>query len=210
MNICYIFGAGNGFPEKFVTEENDFVIAADAGLVYLRNQKIVPDITVGDFDSLGFIPDEKDVICHPLKKDDTDMMLAIKIGLEKGYKDFVIYGGTGGRPDHTIANLQSLIYIANKGGNGFMQFEGFTAAVVKNGTLKFSTECDGTVSVFAIGGKSYGVNIKGLLYELKNATLSPDFPLGVSNEFKGRQAEITVENGTILVVWQGEINSLRI
>lgn len=208
MGICYIFGAGEGLPNTFSKKEDDLVIAADAGLNSLKKLSIEPDIAVGDFDSLGFLPVCKEVIRHPVMKDDTDMLLAIKTGFERGYSRFMLYGGAGGRPDHTFANYQTLTYIAERGGIGFLCLNGFTATVTANGGLEFSSGVGGEISVFSLSEKASGVALKGLLYPLENAELSFGFPLGVSNEFTGEVACITVADGTILAIWRGEASAV--
>lgn len=203
-NICYIVGAmAKSLPE--ISRENSFVIAADAGYKALQSVNIKPDLVVGDFDSLGHVPRGENIVRHPVMKDDTDMMLAVKLGLERGFKCFHIYGGMGGRIDHTIANIQTLAYIANKGASAFLFGDGEIMTVIKNGAVRFDEGSEGTVSAFGIGGNAKGVYESGLLYNLENAELAPDFPLGVSNEFTGESAEIRVENGMLLVVWTDKV-----
>ena len=198
--ICYIVGAmAKSLPD--ISRENSFVIAADAGYKALQQVNIKPDLVVGDFDSLGQVPEGENIVRHPVMKDDTDMMLAVKLGLERGYTRFHIYGGMGGRTDHTIANIQTLAYIAGRGASAFLFGDGEVMTVIKNSTLSFPSGSEGTVSAFAIGGKAEGVYESGLLYSLENAELTPDFPLGVSNEFTGKAAHIKVENGMLLVTW---------
>lgn len=198
--ICYIVGAmAQSLPD--ISRENSFVIAADAGYKALQLVDIKPDLVVGDFDSLGHVPEGENIVRHPVMKDDTDMMLAVKLGLERGFKRFHIYGGMGGRTDHTIANIQTLAYIANRGASAFLFGDGEVMTVIKNSSIRFCEGSGGTVSAFAIGGNVKGVYESGLLYSLENAELAPDFPLGVSNEFTGNPAEIRVENGTLLVTW---------
>ena len=208
MGICFIFGAGEGLPEAFSKKADDLVIAADAGLNSLKKLGIEPDISVGDFDSLGFLPVCKEVIRHPVMKNDTDMLLAVKTGFERGYSRFIIYGGAGGRPDHTFANYQTLIYIAERGGIGFLSLNGFTAAVTANGGLEFSSDARGEISIFSLSEKASGVTLKGLLYPLENAELSFEFPLGVSNEFTKERASVNVADGTILAIWRGEASAV--
>ncbi|MGN0492790.1 MAG: thiamine diphosphokinase [Acutalibacteraceae bacterium] len=203
MGICYIFGAGEGLPEAFKKNDGDLVIAADAGIKHLNSLGVKPDIAVGDFDSLGFVPECKEVIRHPVMKDDTDMLSAVKAGFERGYSRFMLYGGAGGRPDHTFANYQTLIYIAERGGLGFLCLNGFTASAIINGGLEFSNRSAGDISVFSLSEKSEGVTLKGLLYELSGAQLSYAFPLGVSNSFTGTQATVEAERGAVLVIWRG-------
>ena len=202
MSICYIFGAADGLPDKFIKKDEDIVIAADSGRNHLEKLGATPDMAVGDFDSLGFVPDCAEVIRHPVMKDDTDTMLAVKTGIERGYTEFVIYGGVGGRPDHTFANYQTLCYISRRGGRGFLCFNGYTACCITNSKINFSGG-DGTVSVFAMSGKALGVTLEGVLYPLENAELDYSFPLGVSNEFTESPAEISVTSGTLLIIWQG-------
>ncbi len=198
--ICYIVGAmASDFP--VISRETDFIIAADAGYKALKKVDIKPNLVVGDFDSLGQVPEGENIVRHPVMKDDTDMMLAVKLGLERGYDCFHIYGGMGGRTDHTIANIQTLSYIANRGAAAFLFGDGEVMTVIKNSALSFREGSEGTVSAFAVGGSARGVYESGLLYSLENAELTPDFPLGVSNEFTGKAARIKVEDGMLLVVW---------
>ena len=120
---CYIFGAAPvGDIPKLEPKENDLIIAADGGLTAINSLGLEPDIVLGDFKSLGEIPRvECKLIRHPVEKDDTDMGLAVKTALAMGYGKLYLLGGLGGeRPDHTLANLQTLVYIAKNGGIGFL------------------------------------------------------------------------------------------
>lgn len=210
MGICYIFGAAEGLPEKIDKKCDDIIIAADGGYRFLKEKGITPDVVLGDFDSLGYIPDcNCEIIKHPVKKDDTDTMLAVKTGFLKGYNNFVLYGCAGKRLDHTLANIQTLAFIVNNGGKGILKGEDFALTLVKNGSAKFDKSCSGNISVFSVCEKSVGVNIKGLLYETENEELTYDFPLGVSNEFIGKEAEISVEEGIIALIWSGEIGDIK-
>lgn len=203
MNKCYIFGAAEGLPKNLQKQNGDFIIAADKGFETLKNLNIEPDIIIGDFDSLGFTPEEENVVALPIKKDDTDTLFAVRTGLDKGFKQFVIYGGTGGRFDHTLANLQTLCFIAENGGIGFLRGKDFTAAAIKDCGLKFKANTTGNISVFSATSECEEVTLKGLLYETENAKLTNSFPIGVSNEFLGKESEISVKNGTLIIVWQG-------
>ena len=119
MKRCIIFAAGQMditplLPQQFSDE--DYIIAADAGIKNAAKLSVVPHLVMGDMDSL----EKKDVpegaILFPVRKDDTDLMLAIKKGVELGYSDFLIYGALGGRLDHTYASIQSLSYLSEKDG----------------------------------------------------------------------------------------------
>ena len=196
-------------PKRFKKGKGDIVIAADAGYKKLLNLDIVPDIVLGDFDSLGFIPENLEIIRHPVRKDDTDTVLAVKTGFSRGYNRFVLYGCTGGRLDHTLANIQTLNYIAEKGGTGFICGDDFCITSLKNGKLEFKGSAKGNISVFSAKTKAQGVTIKGLLYDLDNAEIGFDFPLGVSNEFTGEESTVSVNDGVLTVIWSGSLNDIK-
>lgn len=210
MNCCYIFGALDCGNIQLNIDESDIIIAADAGLKNLKRLGLEPDYIVGDFDSLEYTPIGNNVIKHPVMKNETDTILAIDIGFEKAYNKFVIYGCIGGRLDHTYANIQTAAYVANKGGNAIFcgNQENFT--VIKNNSITFSKECNGNVSVFAHSCEAKGVTEKGLLYEIENATLSANYPLGVSNEFIGKEARIYVSDGTLCIIWNNQNGTYKI
>ena len=209
MKTCYIFGALDCCVTDFKPQKDDFIIAADGGYNTLKKLNIKPDLVVGDFDSLGSIPENENIIKHPVKKDDTDTLLAVKIGLEKGYKTFVIYGAIGGRLDHTVATIQTATYVAENGGNAYIYDDNFTITCIKNSSINFKDSAKGYVSVFALSGVAKGVSIAGLLYELKEAEISPSFPIGVSNEFIGKESEISVKKGILTIIFEGNITSIK-
>lgn len=180
----------------------DLLIAADQGLARLNRLGLAPHLIVGDFDSLGWTPEGGNVIRHPVEKDDTDTMLAIKTGLARGYRDFVLAGCSGGRPDHAYANLQALAFLAEQGAAGWLLGQGMAATVIRNGRLDFAPGREGVVSVFCPGGKAAGVTLAGLHYPLRDAVLTSAFPLGVSNQFTGEAASISVREGALLVMWE--------
>lgn len=197
--ICYIVGAGENYGLDFSPEREDFVIAADAGLRYLEEKKIIPDLIVGDFDTLQYVPQKGNVLKLPAEKDDTDMSMAIKEGIRAGYAEFHIYCGTGGRMDHTIANLQILSFLAKQNLRGFLFHRDTVFTAITDRKLSFEKIDAGYVSVFSCSERSTGVYLKNLKYELRDAILTNSFPLGVSNEFIGKESSIVVGSGTLLV-----------
>lgn len=202
MGICYVVCAAAECA-PFKKRGEDFVIAADGGLLHLKAMGMEPDLVMGDFDSLGTAPIGDKVLTFPKEKDDTDAMLALKEGWQRGYREFRILAGVGGRTDHTLANLQGLHWVAEKGGRAMLVGKAECFTVVKDGAVRFLPKAEGTVSVFAVGGTACGVDIAGLRYQMQGGTLSPDFPLGVSNAFVGEAATISVQSGALLIVWQG-------
>ena len=179
-------------------KEDDFLLAADGGLRHLQSLGLTPDEILGDFDSLGYVPENSSRF--PVEKDDTDSMLAIRRGLALGYREFWLYGSLDGpRLDHTAANYQALQYLADHHAFGYLIGKDYLVTVVNNGSLRFPAGCRGTVSVFCQGSDAHGVTLKGLYYPLENAVLTSGFPLGVSNHFTGQAAEIAVTQGSLLV-----------
>ena len=199
---CVIVGAGELEGAVIRRREGDLVIAADGGLRYLERAGIAPDIALGDFDSLGYRPELPEVIYHPPEKDDTDMMLAVREGFARGLDTFILYAGLGGRLDHTVANMQTLAFIAENGGRGYLVGGNSVSTAIKDSSISFGKEERGMISVFCLGERARGVTIRGLKYEIEDAELTPFLPLGASNEFTGKNSEIEVESGTLLIIWQ--------
>ncbi len=197
---CYIFGAGDCTALYARPGESDDIIAADGGWVACRRLGITPGLLLGDFDSLEEVPDFPYIRRVPVEKDDTDMMLAVKEGLARGHREFHLYGGMGGRrADHTLANLQTLLYLSRHGARGWLYGKGQRYTALRDGTLTLPARESGIFSVFCFGADAVGVTIRGGQYEVEDVTLSADFPLGVSNHFIGREVEISVKHGSLLV-----------
>lgn len=175
------------------------VIAVDGGFGHLEGVGCVPDVVIGDFDSLGYVPEGECVIAHPAHKDKSDLELALDMAAEYGFGFIVVYGALGGRLDHSVANLQMCARFAESGMN--IELVGADCTVsflVGPGELQLPA-LHGTVSVFSAVNESYGVTIRGMEYPLGQATLTNRTTLGLSNELIGRPASVAVEQGTLLV-----------
>ena len=199
--ICYIIAAGEQWGE-FTPDDGDFVIAADGGCGFAETMGVTPDLAVGDFDSWGSPPDNCPVLRVNAEKDVTDTALAVSEGLARGYRSFVIYGGMGGRIDHTLANIQLICGLSAMRCRASLIGRGVRVTAVTDSSLILPLREKGTVSVFCHSDTAEGVNITGLKYELREHTLNNVTPLGISNEFKGRAAKITVRKGTLAVMWE--------
>ena len=200
MGVCYLVGAGD-FYGQITKCDDDFIIAADGGYDSLTRHGYTPNMLVGDFDSITQqIPDGIQLAKHPMEKDATDMFLAYMEGAKKGYTDFVMLGATGGRLDHTYANISLLLYAKERGHNITIMDEKNIILCLKNESITLSGNIGASFSVFAIGSVANGVSISGSKYEVENVALSPDFPLGVSNEFTDTDARISVKDGALLVI----------
>lgn len=205
MKTCYIIGAGEVTELSFDPQEEDLVIACDGGYEYCGKWNKRADLVIGDFDSLGYVPQHPNVIRLKPQKDDTDTACAIRAGLERGFQRFVIYGGTGKRISHTIANIQLLCDLARKGCYGILIGTDEWYRVVDNGEICFPKEMSGYLSVFCMGDRALGVYERGLKYSLEDATLVKENPLGVSNEFTGKESRVSVKEGMLLLIGEGPI-----
>ena len=203
MGRCIIFCAGGFEKLALPIGEDDYILAADGGLAHLQGIGVQPNGILGDFDSLGYVPESAQVF--PVEKDDTDSMLAVRKGLELGYREFILYGALDGpRLDHTVANLQTLLFLERNGAHGTLVGLKYLVTTVKNGTLRLPKAEEGIVSVFCLGQEARGVTIRGLQYALEDGQLDSSFPLGVSNHFVGKDASVSVEDGTLTVMYDVE------
>lgn len=199
--VCYITGASGEDFDNFELKAGDLLIASDGGYEALIKKGYTPDVLIGDFDSMQFVEAPCETIRHPSIKDDTDTMLCIKYGMEKGYRNFTVFGALGGeRMSHTYANIQTLAYAVEKGCFCRLVSKKQEVFMIKNGSVEFDKDMQGYVSVFAYSEKAYGVYEEGLKYELKNGILDSSFPLGVSNSFIGRTSKISVKKGALLII----------
>ena len=214
---CFILCAGDLVIDErlktkvracMATEGENLVIAADGGVKYLETLEISADICIGDFDSVSISERKKidrskaEVIELPAEKDETDTMAAVMEAMERGCETFYLIGALGGRLDHTLANLQSLLYIKEQGCDGFILDKNQTILMLKDECIYLPEKDKGRISIFAFGGEANGVTIEGLEYEIEDETLTPAFPLGVSNNFVGEDACIKVEEGCLLVIME--------
>lgn len=198
---CVIFCAGKMELPPLPIGPEDLVIAADGGLCHTQMWGITPQVVLGDFDSLGYVPEG--AMVSPVEKDDTDAMLAVRLGLERGYDRFVLYGALEGqRVDHTLANFQLLLFLKAKNAKGWLVGDGQIVTAIWE-KQDYPACAEGIFSLFSMehGTK---VTIKGLKYELDEGVLQPDFPLGVSNRFMGVPSRVEVKDGCLLAIYQRE------
>ena len=207
---CILVAAGDLTVAAVSKEPEDLCIAVDGGLAYCGLLELEPDLIIGDFDSLGEseleavevleekIPDR--IVRLPREKDDTDMMAAIRRGLEAGYRSFRIYGACGGRLDHMFANLQCLVYLKNHDAVGYLIDGGGMILAIQNECVHFKAGLEGTLSLFAMSEEVRGVTIRGMKYNITDTTIQNDYPIGISNEFTGQEASVEVQSGTLIAM----------
>ena len=207
---CILVGAGDLTISEIPIGENDLCIAVDGGYEYCKLLGIAPDYILGDFDSISekeaegvaeiAKQDEDKVIILPIEKDDTDMLAAIKLGLSEGYQSFRIYGGMGGRIEHTIANIQCLLYLKEHNAVGYLMDGTGMILVAKEEEISFQDSLEGYMSMFSMGDKAT-VSIENMKYLLKEREITNSFPIGISNEFiLGEKGKITVHKGAVMMI----------
>lgn len=191
-----------------IKNKDIYVVVADGGLKFLLKNGMLPDFFVGDLDSVELEGDLKDILNDipkkivPVEKDDTDMALAVAKAYEKGYRNTLLYGGCGGaRISHTLANIQMMSFYAKKGCSLQMLGDGVRLEILHNASKTLSAAMKGSISVICLSDIAEGVTIQGLKYEYTGA-LTSDRTLGVSNSFVGKDAMVSVENGTLLLVYE--------
>ncbi len=191
-----------------IKNKDIYVVVADGGLKFLLKNGMLPDFFVGDLDSVELEGALKDILKDipkeivPVEKDDTDMVLAVAKAYEKGYRNILLYGGCGGaRISHTLANIQMMSFYAKKGCSLQMLGDGVRLEILHNASKTLSAAMKGSISVICLSDIAEGVTIQGLKYEYTGA-LTSDRTLGVSNSFVGKDAIVSVENGTLLLVYE--------
>ena len=207
---CILIGAGDLAVSEIPINENDLCIAVDGGYEYCKLLEIAPDYILGDFDSIGekeaenvaqiAKTEEDKVMILPVEKDDTDMLVAIKLGLSKGYQNFRIYGGMGGRIEHTIANMQCLLYLKEQNAVGYLMDGTGMILVAKEEEISFQDSMEGYMSLFSMGDNAV-VTIENMKYPLQEKEVTNSFPIGISNEFiYGRKGKVTVHKGAVVMI----------
>ena len=163
---CVVISGGDFSPVSGL-DPDDFVIACDRGYAYCERLGLRPDLMISDFDSYdGPVLDR-----FASEKDDTDTMLAVRYAIEHGFHELLLCCALGGRLDHLIANLQSLVFARKHGLSAVLLSEDTEIRVLEGGSLHIPRR-DGWSS----------------------------FPLGVSNTWAGEEAVVSVKEGILLIV----------
>ena len=189
-----------------VVRADDYIVCADRGAAAALAAGLKPDLIVGDFDSFaGSLPDNCEIIRLCPEKDDTDTQHAIDTALSRGFRDFVLLAATGGRLDHTYANLCMLAYLARRGAEGVILAKNKEVRLLTDGTYDYSGRCGQTFSVFPFGCPDAVLSYTGAKYPLNRGKLIHSGAMGVSNIFVGDTAAITVHSGEALVFCYAQI-----
>lgn len=206
MKRCIIIPAWAPGPinELVKITEDDYIVCADAGYVVARREGIRPHAVVGDFDSLPHSAAPSgagtQVVSVSAEKDETDTFLCMEKGIEAGCKAFVLLEGLGGRLDHTLAHLQLMAWAVKRGYPFEILSRSNRVTMMLPGSLSVEKREGYKLSLLAYGGDAEGVTLHNVKYPLTDATLTCDFPLGISNEFLEGDAGITFTKGMLMVI----------
>ena len=188
------------FSSQLANSAYDYIIAVDGGLAHLQGIGCAPDYILGDFDSLGYVPEGENVEVHPAHKDKSDLELALDYVSANGFGLVEIYGALGGRLDHTIGALQMCARFAEEGlPIVLIGCDEAVRILVGPGSFELPRLPRGTVSVFSATDESTCVTEWGMEYPLSGAVLRNRTTLGLSNELKGEPAGVSLEEGTLYI-----------
>lgn len=190
--------------EWLTPAEGDLLMCADAGYRRAVEHGLQPMLTIGDFDSLGSVPDEGEVIRLPVEKDDTDMVVCLNEGRKRGYREYVVAGALGGRFDHTLACLQCCADAAMRGERVWLCDAANRVTVLAPGTHVIPRMQGRKLSFLAFTPKATGVALTGTAWELNEAELTATYPLGCSNEWRADEAVLTFREGLIVLSMSGD------
>ena len=182
--------------------EDDVIVCADSGLEYARRCGVTPSVVLGDFDSFrGALPSGAEILRLPKEKDDTDTLFAVRLGWDRGVREFLIAGGIGGRLDHTLGAVQTLNWLVSHGARAAMD-DGRQFVEVLHGPAEreYGKDFRSYCSLLALSPRVTGVTLSGFRYPLTDAILTYDFPLGVSNEIRDSVATLRFSEGRLAVI----------
>ncbi len=199
---CVIIGGGDCTAQliKANISDNDFIICADSGYDFAIKAKIQPNLLIGDFDSITSFAENVEKITLPVEKDLTDCEAAYNEGVKRGFNNFLLLGGTGGRFEHTFANISVMARASREGNNFVVVDDRHTFHAITDKSLKVPYSPNKQISVFAFGEKAQGVTEKGFHYSIENYILNPFVPIGISNDIVDEFGEISVEKGTLIII----------
>ncbi len=184
---------------------SDIIICADGGANHLYKSDIIPDIIVGDLDSIDedalTYYKSKSVEFHkyPSKKDYTDTELAIEFAIKKDSKEIILFGSTGTRLDHTLANIMLLLKLLKRNIKASIVDESNEIYIIDK-HFEIEKEEETFLSFVPIFGECLGVTMKGFKYPTYKRDFKLGSTMGISNEIEDEEGHIDMESGTALVI----------
>lgn len=203
MFDCIILAGAQLDVKTLNTDDFDgkYLICADRGALYAQKLGLKPDLIVGDFDSLGYVPKANcKILQFKPEKDDTDLMIAVKQAIQLGFKRIKIFGAIGGRLDHTFASVQTISYALDHGASAWLVSDSDEVTLLDPGEYKFENKQGFTLSLFSYSKNVDGLCINSAKYENENVQINYSFPIGVSNEIVGENTTVSFIRGRLLVI----------
>lgn len=201
MRAVIFSGGSYGDPSFYKNElkEDDFVITADAGADFAQRLGIKINVAIGDFDTL----DVKKIVADEIiklnpEKDYTDSFEAVFLAKERGFSEVLMFGASGSRLDHSLANIFLLKKAKDMGINLTLCDENNIVYITENELLVKKKE-GYHLSVIQLTD-AIGITLKGLYYPLNEKDAALGDMIGISNEFTEEEAKISVKKGTLLVI----------
>lgn len=201
MGKCIIIATLYRGEEKawLTPAEGDLLLCADGGYAAAIAAGLQPDLTIGDFDSMPRSRAAGQIMTLPTHKDDTDLLACLKEGRKRGYRSFRLAGCIGGRLDHTLAAVGCLADCALRGEEAWMADAGTRMTVLAPGGYTLHPLGARKLSLLAFTEEVTGVCLSGTEWPLEGAVLESRFPLGISNEFRAGEAQLSFERGLLMV-----------
>ena len=190
-NYCVIFGSnGDVSPRERFDGRDGLILATVGGFYKAVEHGVLPDAVVGDFNDGETLDTDEFVVKIERDKADSALFAAVKVGLRRGCKTFVIYGTSGGLAP-TAESFSALAYLDAHGARGFLVDGETIATVFSDGSLTLPETAVGTVSIFAYGGAAVP---SALTAE------QPPLPPVIAADAK-RGTTVSVKRGALLVVF---------
>ncbi len=205
---CLIICNGSIIDDRLTAvliREHDFIICADGGVRHLLKINQLPDLIVGDLDSMdkqtiGYLKGKGvPIYPFPSKKDYTDTELSIQYALEKGASEITLLGAIGSRMDHTLANIMLLLPLIDQGIQAKIINE-HNEIIVVNKKITIRGNIGDFISIIPLNEKVEGITLEGFMYPLDHATLIMGSSRGISNQLKDTTATISIQKGNILLI----------
>ncbi|HAS92468.1 MAG TPA: thiamine diphosphokinase [Sedimentibacter sp.] len=207
MKTALIVGNGDETAKRIIENiKYDYLICADGGLEKVSNYGIIPDIIIGDFDSVASnvlkqyenrIPIEK----FPSEKDFTDMELAVELAVSKGYKNIILTGASGSRLDHTLGNILLMEKYFKDGVNISIIDNNNEMKIISDNSELFIEYKEGYfISIIPITDSIQGLCLEGFKYNLDNVDVERGSTLCISNQIKDNKGKITLKKGRAIVI----------
>lgn len=200
---------GNNILDSKILEElvdnTEYIVAVDGGIKYLIDINKIPNVLIGDLDSIN----KKDLeflnrknikkIQYPEMQDNTDTELAVDFMIEKGINDITLIGVTGSRIDHTISNILLLKRLKDKNIKGKIIDNNNTIYYVDD-IIKIRKLDNMNISIIPLSPTGIVVNLEGFLYSVTEEKIEFGSTLAISNKLIDEYGVIEIKRGESLVI----------